>query len=47
MTTVFSDMLEEGMEIIIDDFSVFGVTYDQCLDTLGKVLKRHKSTNLV
>ena len=37
--TIFSDMLEEGIEIFMDDFSVFGSTYDQCLETLEKVLK--------
>ena len=47
MMAIFSDMLEEGMEIFMDDFSVFGSTYDQCLGILEKVLKRCESTNLV
>ena len=47
MMTIFSDMLEEGMEIFMHDFSVFGSTYDQCLGILEKVLTRCESTNLV
>ena len=47
MMTIFSDMLEEGMEIFMDDFSVFGSTYDQCLGILERVLERCESTNLV
>lgn len=35
------------MEIFMDDFSVFGNTFDQFLETLGKVSKKCESTNLV
>ena len=47
MMAISSDMLEEGMEIFMDDFSVFGSTYDQCLGTLERILERCESTNLV
>ena len=31
MMSIFSDMIEEIMEIFMDDFSVYGKTFDQCL----------------
>lgn len=47
MMFIFSEMIENGMEIILDDFSVLGSIYDQCLETLDRVLKRCESYNLV
>ena len=38
IVAIFSDILEECMEIFMYNFSVFGSTYDQCLGTLEKVL---------
>src|SRR5262249_15760907 len=46
MTAIFSDMLEEGMEVSMDDFSVFGSSFDNCLRNLEKVLQRCVETNL-
>src|SRR5262249_39547189 len=46
MTAIFSDMLEEGMEVFMDDFSMFGLSFDNCLTNLEKVLQRCIKTNL-
>ena len=35
------------MEVFMDDFSLCGPTYDQCLNDLSKVLQRCKNVNLV
>jgi len=35
------------MEVFIDNFSVYGTTYDHCLDNLFKVLQRCEDMNLV
>lgn len=40
-------MIEDDMEIFMDDFSVFEITFDQYLKTLDKVLHRCKSSNLI
>src|SRR5262249_47947194 len=46
MIDIFSDMLEEGMEVFMDDFSVFGSSFDHYLTNLEKVLKRCIEINL-
>jgi hypothetical protein len=30
MMSIFSDMIEEIMEVSMDDFSVYGKTFDDC-----------------
>ncbi|KAG8486107.1 hypothetical protein CXB51_019468 [Gossypium anomalum] len=40
-------MVEKYLEVFMDDFSVFGDTYDDCLANLAKVLRRYEETNLV
>ncbi|CAN6544134.1 unnamed protein product [Malus baccata var. baccata] len=40
-------MLERIIEIFMDDFSVFGSSFDNCLDNLTLILKRCVETNLV
>ena len=35
------------MEVFMDDFSVFGDSFDRCLANLEKILKRCEETNLV
>ncbi|GKD06488.1 hypothetical protein Tco_1181462, partial [Tanacetum coccineum] len=35
------------MEVFMDDFSVFGNSFDHCLLNLEKMLKRCEETNLV
>jgi len=40
-------MIEKNIEIFMDDFSVFGKSFDQCLFHLDVVLKRRTDTNLI
>ncbi|MFS7945541.1 putative nucleotidyltransferase, Ribonuclease H [Helianthus anomalus] len=40
MMSIFSDMVGESLEVFMDDFSIFGTTFDACLNELQKVLKR-------
>jgi hypothetical protein len=47
MMSIFSDMVGEIMEVFMDDLSVYGNTFDDCLDNLGKVLARCEEKNLV
>jgi hypothetical protein len=47
MICIFSDMVEHFLEIFMDDFSVFGSTFEECLHHLTLVLVRCKETNLV
>ena len=47
MMAIFSDLVEDIMEIFMDDFSVFGDSFDLCLANLDRVLKRCEKTNLV
>ena len=47
MMAIFADMIEHSMEVFMDDFTVFGDSYDECLENLANVLKRCEDTNLV
>ena len=47
MIAIFQDMIETSMEVFMDDFSVYGGTFDQCLINLDKMLKRCTETNLM
>ncbi|KAL4385636.1 hypothetical protein GQ457_15G017200 [Hibiscus cannabinus] len=47
MTTIFSDLNEDCLEIFMDDFSTFGEDFGNCLSNLEKVLIRCNETNLV
>ena len=47
MLAIFSDMVEKTIEIFMDDFSVMGNSFDNCLENLGAVLARCEETNLV
>jgi hypothetical protein len=47
MMSIFSDMVENFLEVFMDDFSVFGSSFDNCLHNLSLVLKRCKETNLI
>ncbi|KAJ4720983.1 DNA-directed DNA polymerase [Melia azedarach] len=47
MTAIFFDMVERFIEVFIDDFSVFGSSFDNCLNNLALVLQRCEQTNLV
>lgn len=45
--SIFSDMVEKFLEVFMDDFSVLGPTFDECLHNLSLVLQRCKETNLI
>src|SRR6185369_1717728 len=47
MMSIFSDMIEEIMEVFVDHFSVYGKTFDHCLENLDKVLQRCQEKDLV
>ncbi|CAN6579848.1 unnamed protein product [Malus baccata var. baccata] len=47
MMSIFSDLVEHCIEVFMDDFSVFGSSFDSCLDNLSLVLQRCEETNLV
>ncbi|GJR20470.1 reverse transcriptase domain-containing protein [Tanacetum coccineum] len=47
MTTIFHDMVEDFMEVFMDDFSVFGNSFNCRLANLDKMLARCEETNLV
>ena len=47
MMSIFTDMLEDIMEVFMDDFSVFGISFDNCLENLGKVLQRCIESDLI
>nr|XP_009618043.1 uncharacterized protein LOC104110286 [Nicotiana tomentosiformis] len=40
MMAIFTDMVELFVEVFMDDFSVFGPSFDECLTNLAKVLSR-------
>ena len=40
MLCIFSDMVEHYLEVFMDDFSMFGDSFDECLSNLQKVLTR-------
>ena len=47
MMAIFSDMVEKTIEVFMDNFSVLGNSFDNCLDNLRLVLVRCEETNLV
>ena len=40
MMSIFSDMVEKFMEVFMDDLSIFGDSFDDCLNHLKLVLAR-------
>ena len=46
MMSIFSDLVEEVMEIFMDDFSVYGSSFEDCLSNLEIVLQRCQDKNL-
>ena len=36
--SMFSDLVEEAMDIFLDDFSVYGSSFENCLENLETVL---------
>ena len=47
MMSIFSDLVEEVMKIFMDDFSVYGSSFEDFLKNLEIVLQRCKDKNLV
>ncbi|CAA7394462.1 unnamed protein product [Spirodela intermedia] len=47
MMSIFSDMIGKCMEIFMDDFSVFGESFDECLNHLQHVLEKCIEKKLV
>jgi hypothetical protein len=47
MMAVFSEFIEEIVEVFMDDFSVYGKTFMDCLANLDKVLTRCAEVDLV
>nr|GEV46166.1 hypothetical protein [Tanacetum cinerariifolium] len=46
MLAIFHDMVEKTMEVFMDDFSIFGNSFENCLSRLDKMLQRCEDTNL-
>ncbi|GJV30849.1 reverse transcriptase domain-containing protein [Tanacetum coccineum] len=47
MLAIFHDMIEESFEVFMDDFSVFGSSFDYCLNNIDKMLQRCEDAHLV
>jgi hypothetical protein len=47
MMVIFSDLIEKVMEVFMDDFSVYGKIFKDCLANLDKVLKQCQMADLV
>nr|GEX71111.1 reverse transcriptase domain-containing protein [Tanacetum cinerariifolium] len=46
MLAIFHEIVEKTMEVFMDDFSVFGNSFENCLSRLDKMLQRCEDTNL-
>ncbi|GJU54054.1 reverse transcriptase domain-containing protein [Tanacetum coccineum] len=47
MLAIFHDMIEESVEVFMDDFSVFGSSFNHFLNNFDKMLQRCKDAHLV
>ena len=47
MVSIFLDYIEHIIEVFMDDFTVYGDSFDNCLHNLTLVLQRCIETNLV
>ena len=47
MMSIFSDSVERIIKVFMDDFTVYGDSFDKCLENLSLVLKRWIETNLI
>ena len=47
MLSIFSDMVEHIMEVFMDDITIYGSTFDECLINLEAVLNRCIEKDLV
>nr|GEZ06806.1 reverse transcriptase domain-containing protein [Tanacetum cinerariifolium] len=46
MMAIFQDMIEKTMKVFMDEFFVFGNSFQSCLSHLERMLKRCEDTNL-
>ncbi|GJR06495.1 DNA-directed DNA polymerase [Tanacetum coccineum] len=46
MMAIFHDMIKKTMEVFMEDFSVFGNSFGNCLSRVDKMLQRCEDTNL-
>ena len=44
--SMFSDLVDEAMEIFMDNFSVYGSSFEKCLEILETILQRCQDKNL-
>jgi hypothetical protein len=47
MMAILSDLIEKVMYVFMDDFSIYGKTFEDCLANLDKVLIRCREVDLV
>ena len=47
MMSIFSELITDCIEVFMDDFTVYGDSFDSCLDSLTRVLEPCMETNLV
>ncbi|GKE08382.1 reverse transcriptase domain-containing protein [Tanacetum coccineum] len=47
MLAIFHDMINESVEVVMDNFSVFGNSFDTCLKNLDKMIQCCKDAHLV
>ncbi|GJU93894.1 reverse transcriptase domain-containing protein [Tanacetum coccineum] len=47
MTAIFHDMVEDFIEVFMEEFSMFGNSFDCCMAKLDRMLARCEETNLV
>ena len=47
MMSIFSEFMENIIEVFLDDFTLYGNSFDECLENLVKILQRCIETNLV
>jgi hypothetical protein len=45
--SIFSDMIEEIIEVFMDDFSIYEKTFNDCIKNLDKFLQRCEEKHLV
>ena len=45
--SIFSDMMEDTINVFMDDFFVVGDSFERCLNELSEFLKRCEDYNLV
>ena len=47
MMAIFTYYIDNFIEMFMDDFSIFGSSFDVCLTNLSTVLKRFEEVNLI